>query len=68
MKRIKSSLSNSDVNTRFNAFMSMTPYHYITALPLKTVYRSTIEKNELITQGVHDSCKEVRLLDGLKVM
>jgi hypothetical protein len=38
------SLSSSDVNSSFDAFMGMTFYHYDTAFLLKTAYRSNKNK------------------------
>jgi hypothetical protein len=53
------SLSNSDVNTSFNAFMDMTLYHCNTTFPLNIFYRSNMKKNKWITQGIHNSCKRI---------
>jgi hypothetical protein len=60
------SLSSSDVNVSFNAFMVMILYYYSIAFPLKTVYMSKIRKKKWITQGIQNSCKRMILLNGLK--
>jgi hypothetical protein len=60
------SLSSSDVNASFNAFMDMILYYYNIAFPLKTVYMIKIRKKKWITQGIQNSCKRMRLLNGLK--
>jgi hypothetical protein len=59
------SFLSSDVNTSFDAFMDMILHHYNTAFSLKTAYMSKI-KNKWITQGIRNSCKRMKLLNGLK--
>jgi hypothetical protein len=60
------SLSASDVNTCFNAFMDTMRYHFNTAFPLKTIHRCNLRKNNWITQGIRKSCKRIRVLNSLK--
>jgi hypothetical protein len=55
-----------NVNTSFNAFMDSIFYNYNIAFALKTVYRRNIEKNKWITQGICNSCKRMRVLNGLR--
>jgi hypothetical protein len=57
---------NLDINASFNSFMGAVLYIYNIAFPLKTVYRSNVEKNKWITQGICNSCNRMRVLNGLR--
>jgi hypothetical protein len=41
-------------------------YYYNISFPLKTVYMSMTRRNKWITQGIQNSCKRMRLLNGFK--
>jgi hypothetical protein len=62
----KECLSNLDANASFKAFMDLIIFYYNIAFPLKTVYMCKTRKNKWATQGIRNSCKKMRLLNGLK--
>jgi glycyl-tRNA synthetase beta subunit len=46
--------------------MDLILYHYNIAFLLKTVCRSNIEKSKWITKGISNSCKRMRVINGLR--